>query len=112
MPAPISLADHRARRLVARLLEIQERLEDADAPSDPSRAETLFEELSTVLDDLARTAPLVRTARLRTAIERACAAHDRWWRAVATETERAAVRRYLRSVDALVKAAGASARPR
>lgn len=110
VPAPISLADHRARRLVTRLLDIQERLEDPESPSDPPRAELLFEELSGVLEELARTAPLVRTARLRTAIERACSAHERWWRAVTAKSERAAVLRYLRSVDALAKAVSTTRR--
>lgn len=100
---PISLADHRARRLVARLLEVQSGLEATVA--SPERADGLFDELERVLEELARNAAHVKSARLRGAIERACAAHERWWGAVSTSSERAAVVRYLRSVDALARAA-------
>jgi hypothetical protein len=104
---PISLADHRARRLVARLLEVQERIEDPDAPCDPPRAEKLFEDLGVLLEELARTSRHVKSARLRTAIERACVAHEKWWSVATTPRERAAVMAYLKSVDALARAAGA-----
>lgn len=103
---PISLADVRARRLVQRLLEVQERLETTAA--EPESADLLFEELERVLRELSRSAEHVRSARFRAAIQRSCTAHERWWEAVATSSERAAVLRYLRSVDALARAAEAA----
>ncbi|UJR79749.1 hypothetical protein [Sandaracinus amylolyticus] len=100
---PISLADHRAQRLVARLLVVQENLEAAAV--HPEKADALFDELERVLEELRRNAQHVKSARLRGAIQRACDAHDRWWGAVSTSAERAAVLKYLRSIDALARAA-------
>lgn len=103
---PIQLADHRAQRLVQKLLEVQAQLEAAGG--EPDKASALFDELERVLAELARSAEHVSSARLRTAIQRSCDAHERWWSAVATGAERAAVHRYLRSVDSLARAASAA----
>lgn len=107
---PIQLADHRALRLVKKLLEVQAELEAAGG--DPTETSARFDELERVLADLARTAEHVSSPRLRAAIQRSCEAHERWWDAVATGAERAAVHRYLRSVDALARAASAARAPR
>ena len=107
---PIQLADHRAQRLVQKLLDVQSELEAAGG--DPDQTSALFDELERVLADLARSAEHVSSPRLRTAIQRSCEAHERWWDAVAPGAERAAVNRYLRSVDALARAASAARAPR
>jgi hypothetical protein len=106
--SPTSLADHRARRLVERLLELQAGLEQAEGPDAAARVAETFDALEGVLAELERTAPMVREAKLRAAIARACEAHRGFWAAVATSGERAAVGRYLRSVEALARAAGAA----
>lgn len=105
----ISLADHRARRLVDRLVSIQTRIDQsarvllAGRPNEV-RLEVLLDDMDKVLADLGRTAPYVRREALRHAIVRACQAHLRWSRArLGSDEERAAAALYLDAIDHLAR---------
>lgn len=106
-----SLADHRARRLVERLLQVQHRIDACArrllAGQRPElRLESLLDDMDVVLDELSRTAPRVTRASLKVAIERTCDAHLRWSKArLGSDEERSAASVYLDSVDALARAA-------
>jgi len=105
--ATISLADHRARRLVDRLVTIQGRIDQSARVLLAGRRcdvklEVLLDDMDRILGDLARTAPHVRRDPLRAAIERTCRAHLRWSRArLGSDEERSAAAVYLESVDQL-----------
>lgn len=105
--APIPLADHRARRLVERLIGIQAQIDQsarlllAGRPSD-ARLEDLLDSMDTVLRELGRNALLVHSPELREAIDVTCRAHARWSRArLGSDEERSAAAVYLESVDQL-----------
>lgn len=108
---PISLADHRARRLVDRLVAIQTRIDQsarvllAGRPTEV-RLEVLLDDMDKVLSDLGRTARHVAREPLREAITRTCQAHGRWSRArLGSDEERTAAAIYLDSVDQLARVA-------
>jgi hypothetical protein len=109
--ALISLADHRARRLVDRLVAIQTRIDQsarvllAGRPAEV-RLEVLLDDMDRVLADLGRTARHVQAEPLREAITRTCQAHGRWSRArLGSDEERAAAAVYLDAVDHLARVA-------
>lgn len=109
--ALISLADHRARRLVDRLLGVQDEIDQsarlllAGRPCD-ARLEDLLDAMDRVLRELARTAEHVDAPHLRDAIDVTCRAHARWSRArLGSDEERSAAAIYLESVEALAKVA-------
>lgn len=105
--ALISLADHRARRLVDRLVSIQVRIDQSArvllaGQRCDIKLEVLLDDMDRVLGELARTAPHVQRDPLRAAIERTCRAHLRWSRArLGSDEERSAAASYLDSVDQL-----------
>lgn len=105
----ISLADHRARRLVDQLLTIQGEIDTsarlllAGRPADAC-LEDLLDGMDRVLAELERTARRVDAPNLREAIHVTCRAHACWSRArLGSEEERSAAAFYLESVDALAK---------
>lgn len=107
----ITLADHRARRLVERLLGLQSEIDYAarqllSGRRADARLEDLLDDVDRVLVDLARTARDVESRSLRDAIDATCRAHAKWSCArLGSEEERSAAAIYLESVDALAKAA-------
>ncbi len=107
----ISLADHRARRLVDQLLEIQGEIDQsarlllAGRPCS-AHLEDLLDGMDHVLSELARTARRVDAPNLRDAIDLTCRAHACWSRArLGSDEERSAAAFYLESVDALARIA-------
>jgi hypothetical protein len=111
LAAPIQLADHRARRLVQRLLGVQAEIDHAarqllSGGRAETRLEDLLDDVDRVLTELARTSLHVDAPALRAAIDATCRAHARWSCArLGSDEERSAATVYLESVDALARVA-------
>ena len=109
---PISLADHRSRRLVDHLVQIQHRIDFCarmllHGKPCAIRLDDLLDEMDRVLVDLDRTAAHVTSDARRDAIRRTVEAHARWSRArLGSDEERSAAAVYLESVDALAATLG------
>ena len=110
---PISLADHRARRLIDRLVSIQVRIDQSArvllaGRRSAEKLETLLDDMDRVLRELDRTAEHVVSEDLRRGIEGTVTAHMRWSHArLGSDEERSAAALYLDSVDALARIASA-----
>lgn len=105
----ISLEDERAKRLVARLLDLQTQIDTAArkllaGQRVEDRLEDLLDNVEEVIGQLDQLAFRLTDTFLRRAIRATTLAHMSWSRArLGSEEERTAAAKYLESVDALAK---------